>query len=162
MSKFIYRRLAEQGWLQADQRAERSSILGAIIRIETTDRRYCVAEPLGMDENLKLICEKLNVAAITTMSSDITTLVFTNVNSADGEIALSPSNVTVPVVNSLHDLALNGCGVTRRDLCCFVREERVVLVWSISPDELILNCTEVESKLMSCVILLFSTQLSKD
>jgi hypothetical protein len=86
-----------------------------------------IVEPRGIDEDLKVICAKLNIAAIATMSSDITSTLFTRVRRTDSELTSLPNNITVPVVNSLHDLTTEGCGVRRRNFCCFVRRKRLFL-----------------------------------
>jgi hypothetical protein len=151
MSQFLYRRFGEQGWLQQDQAGDTAGTLGIAIRIEEANGWGYIEEPYGINDNLKVICEKLKVAAIATMSSDITSHLFSKIGSTDSEFALSPNHITVPVINDLYDLTREGSGVTRRDFCCFIRDEKTVLVWSNAVDDLILNCAEVESKLMSCV-----------
>ena len=153
MAQFLYRRFQEQGWLQQDQKADRSIALGIVMRIQTEDDSIFAIEPQSLDEDLQKICTRLNLAVLFTMSSDITSLLFTRISGEDSEITLSPNNITVPVVKSLRDLAHDGAGVRRRDFCCFVREQRMVLVWSNSADEVMLQGADVESKLMSSVCL---------
>ena len=151
MAQFLYRRFQEQGWLQQDQKAEVPASLGIVIRVETEDDTKFIVEPQTMDDNTKIICKNLNLGVIFTMSSDITSLFFTRIAKDDFEITLSPNNITVPVVDSMQWLASDGAGVMRRDFCCFVRKEKLVLVWSNSADEIMLQGGDVESKLMSSV-----------
>ena len=125
--------------------------LGIVIRVQSEDQTHFIVEPQSIDDDLKSICANLNFAVLFTMSSDITSLLFTRITPSDTEITLSPNNITVPVVDSLRDLAFDGAGVRRRDFCCFVREQRMVLVWSSSADEVMLQGADVESKLMSSV-----------
>jgi hypothetical protein len=153
MAQFLYRRFQEQGWLQQDQKSEHPIPLGIAIRVQQEDDTKFIVEPQSLDANLKIIAAALNLAVIFTMSSDITSLLFTRVEKGDSEITLAPNNLTVPVVESLQELARDGIasGVRRRDFCCFVREQRMVLVWSNSADEIMIQGSNVESKLMSSV-----------
>jgi hypothetical protein len=151
MAQFLCRRFQEQGWLQQDQKADNPVPLGIVMRVQQEDTTTFIVEPQTMDEDLRTICGRLNLAVVFTMSSDITSLLFTRISRGESEITLAPNNITVPVVDSLRDLAEDGAGVRRRDFCCFVRQQRVVLVWSNSADEVMLQGADVESKLMSSV-----------
>jgi hypothetical protein len=151
MAQFLYRRFQEQGWLDQDQRSEVPASLGIVIRVENGDETKFIGEPQTIDDSLKIISKNLNLGVVFTMSSDITRLLFTRLTQDDFEITLSPNNITVPVVDSLQSLAKDGAGVMRRDFCCFVRKEKLVLVWSNSADEIMLQGSDVESKLMSSV-----------
>lgn len=151
MTQFLYRRLEEKGWLQKDPTAIRPSSLGIVMRISQDVTTQFIAEPQTIDENLKIIADNMHLSVIFTMSSDITSLLFTRVAKDDTEISLTPNNITVPIVDSLEELASNSSGVRRRDFCCFIREQRIVLVWSTSADNIFVQAADVESKLMSSV-----------
>ena len=151
MAQFLYRRFQEQGWLEQDQRAEIPASLGIVMRVENEDETKFIFEPQTMDDSVKTISKNLNLGVVFTMSSDITSLLFTRIAKDDLEITLSPYNITVPVVDSLQWLAKDEAGVMRRDFCCFVRKEKLVLVWSNSADEIMLQGSDIESKLMSSV-----------
>ena len=158
----MYRRLQEHGWLQPDRRAETPTSLGLVLQVEHENETKFIAEPQTIDDNVKVVCRNLNLGAVFTMSSDLTHLFFTKIGKDDFEITLSPNNVTVPVVDSLQELAQDGTGVRRRDFCCFVRKERLVLVWNHVADGLMLHGGEVDSKLMSSVSRrIFSSPVSK-
>ncbi|QKX64636.1 uncharacterized protein TRUGW13939_11811 [Talaromyces rugulosus] len=155
MSQFLHRRFNEQGWLQPDPAARLTSSLGMVMRAEDRDgeeedARY-ITKPETVDSDLRAISEQLGLAIVFTMSSDITALVFKRVGPNDSEITLSPNNITVPVVESLKLLAGDHSNMRRRDFCCFVRQEKVVLVWSNSADEVLLHASDVETKLMSSI-----------
>lgn len=155
MSQFLHRRFQEQGWLQPDPAARLAASLGTVMRAENTDddeeeTKY-ITKPETVDSDLRAISEQLGLAIVFTMSSDITALVFKRVGPNDSEITLSPNNITVPVVESLKSLASDTSNVRRRDFCCFVRQEKVVLVWSNSAEEVLLHASDVETKLMSSV-----------
>jgi hypothetical protein len=153
MAQFLSRRFQEKGWLQPDPAARLSSALGVVLRAEPEDDeepKY-VCKPDNIDPDLQSISTNLGLEAIVTMSSDITTLLFKRIKKNDSEITLSPHNITVPIVDSFSALAMDGSNVRRRDFCCFSRQEKVVLVWTNSADELMAHAIEVETKLMGSV-----------
>jgi len=150
MTQFLYRRFQEQGWLQEDQKVEESAPLGMVMRVEQDGMKF-IAEPPNVDSNLKIISAKLNLAVLFTMSSDITSLFFTQIPRGDTEITLIPHNITVPVADTLEEVMNDSGGVKRRDFCCFVRDQKIVLIWSASADGIMLQGADVESKLMSSV-----------
>jgi hypothetical protein len=151
MAQFLYRRFQDQGWLRPDQKAEATVSLGIVMQVQHEEDTKFIVEPQTMDDNVKIISAILNLPVVFTMSSDITSLFFARIAKDDAEITLSPNNITVPVVNSLEELANDGAGVRSRDFCCFVRREKLVLVWSNSANEIMLQGGDVESKLMSSV-----------
>jgi hypothetical protein len=151
MVQFLNRRFCQQGWFQEDHKARNPTSLGVVIRISHDNKTNFVKEPQSMDDNLENICNDLDVAVIFTMSSLITGLLFDRIAAEDSEITLRPSKITVPIVNTLQDLTKGNSGVRRRDFCCFVRDSRLVLIWTNSVNEIMLESSNVESKLMSSV-----------
>lgn len=153
MAQFLHRRFQEKGWLNPDPAARLTSSLGIIIRVEpeTEEEAKFVSKPDDTDSDLQLISANLGLEAVFTMSSDITALIFKRIGKNDSEVTLSPHNITVPVVDSLSALALDNSNVRRRDFCCFSRQEKAVLIWTNSPDELMTHAIEVETKLMGSV-----------
>lgn len=115
-----------------------------------SESKYIVNPPEHQDE-LQAVCLKLGLPVMFTMASDITSLLFARVGISDNELTLAPNNITVPIADSLAAIVHDGAGVRRRDYCCFVRKERMVLVWASSADDIMLVGAEVESKLMSSV-----------
>lgn len=132
--------------------ANHETPLGVAMRVNNSiDGASDVACPNGVDENLKKILRTLDVAVAFNMSSELTSLIFKRVEEDSIECTLTPTDITVPVANSLADVAQSVAGVRRRDFCCFVRQDKAVLIWSDSADGIILRAAEVESKLMSSV-----------
>lgn len=153
MAQFLHHRFQEKGWLQPDPAARLTSALGLVMLVdpETDEEVKYVSKPDDTDSNLQTISTSLGVEAIFTMSSDITALIFKRIGKNDAEVTLSPHNITAPVVDSLSALAADSSNVRRRDFCCFSREEKVVLIWNTSADELMAHAIEVETKLMGSV-----------
>jgi hypothetical protein len=156
LSQYLYRRLHDQGWLEQDPNAEVKSVAGLVVQIhgEQTDwpKRY-VVEPASLNQAVLQFADKFDLAALITLSSDITSYMFAQINHGDSEVKLNPHNITVPVIDCLADLVRDDLEVTRRDFCCLVRKERVVLAWSNQADQLLTDAANVESKLMGSVSL---------
>ena len=155
MTQYLYRRFREQGWLEIDPLAkDKVSTLGVAIRAdpaEWDEETRFITEPSNLDQSIKSIAAKLSLHAVATMSSEITSFIFRMVNATQGEFMLTPNKVTVPVVESLEELATGMAGVVSRDFCCLVRRERIVLVWSHTGEDLLHKASDVESKIMGSV-----------
>ncbi|KAI1848718.1 hypothetical protein JX266_005577 [Neoarthrinium moseri] len=154
LMQFLHRRLREQGWLLPDPNASKRSILGLTVQkagSEIQDTTQYLAEPAGLDPALMQFAAKLDVGALVTLSSNITSYMFAQVDDDASEVQLSPHNITVPVINCISDLASSRLGVTRRDFCCLVRQERVVLAWTNQADQLLVHAADVESRIMGCI-----------
>ncbi|KAF2808460.1 uncharacterized protein BDZ99DRAFT_534601 [Mytilinidion resinicola] len=150
MVKFIYRRVLDKGWLKPDEslRGSEYDHLGVVMQVEDDESVHYISEPEDVNPELKVVCEKLNLAVAFTMSSEICSPLFSRVGKNDTELTLGPYNLTVPVVNSIRELARNDTGVRRRDIMCLVRQERLVLVWSHTAEDLMVQGVDVESKIM--------------
>jgi hypothetical protein len=152
MAQFLHRRFQEQGWLQQDPKTDTQTPMGILLRVQHENETQCIAEPTNLEVDLRKIATHLDVPVLFTMASEISNLLMTRINKDDAEITLSPNNITVPIVSSLQDMAKDGAGVRRRDYCCFVLQEKLVLVWCNSADEALVQGADVESRLMSSVI----------
>ncbi|KAH8594618.1 glycosyl transferase family group 2-domain-containing protein [Bisporella sp. PMI_857] len=151
MAQFLYCRIQEQGWLKPDPVAANTITLGITLQTSNESGTNFIAEPESMSPKLRAMAIHLNLSAITTMSSDITSLLFSRIAAVDTEVTLPPNNITVPVVDTLEAMANTEAGLRRRDFCCFVREPRMVLVWSDSAKDILRQCATVEKMFMSAI-----------
>jgi hypothetical protein len=153
MAKFLHRRILDKGWLKPDETHQWPNYdrLGVILQVEDGQSLRYISEPEDVDSDLRVVCEKLNLAVAFTMSSEICAPIFSRIRKDDMECTLAPYNITVPVVDSIRELARTKAGVLRRDFMCLVRQERVALVWSHKAEDLMVRGADVESKLMGTV-----------
>lgn len=154
MAKFLHRRVLDKGWLKPNETTHGSSgyeHLGVVLQADDGQSIQYISEPEDIDADLKIACERLNLAAAFTLSSEICAPIFSQIGKTDTEFTLAPYSLTVPVVNSIRELARNDTGVLRRDLMCLVRQEKLILVWSHTAEDLIVQGSEVESKIMGTV-----------
>lgn len=152
MARFLYQRFNEQGWLKLQQKAISFEPLGVVMRVKRASQQETkfIAEPQSMSDDLATICTQLNVNVVFTMSSDITNLVFNKIKKDEQEITLPPRYTTIPVVDTLEDLA-GPAGVRRRDLCCFARNPKLVVVWATSTHDILSQGANIENILMSAI-----------
>jgi hypothetical protein len=110
-------------------------------------------EPSNAFTELSGICWKLDIPAAFTMRCEAVDHFIQKLQNdpTQTEITLHPHHMTIPVVDSLHELATFDTSVRRRDYACFVREEAVLLVWSQTSDELLIHAGEMEDKLVASV-----------
>ncbi|KAH8202362.1 hypothetical protein TruAng_003435 [Truncatella angustata] len=154
MTQYLHRRLRDQGWLESDPSAELKTVPGIVMQVDPDQidltQRY-IKEPASLDDVVMTFASKMNVVTLVTLSSDITSYIFAQINKEDTELELTPHNITVPVIDCLADLARDDLGLTRRDFCVLVRRERLVLAWSSQSDQLLVHAADVESKLMGSI-----------
>lgn len=146
MARFLYRRVVSQGWILPNEDSE-----GAQCGIVLADGGEYHAEPAGIYPEMKDICRKLDIVALCAMRCDVTHHLLQRIPQDDGEITLSPHHVTIPVVESLQQIVSSDSRVRRRDFACFVRNERLLLVWSYNADELFAQASNMESKMVGMV-----------
>ncbi|KAI1339989.1 glycosyl transferase family group 2-domain-containing protein [Xylariaceae sp. FL0016] len=152
--QFLYRRFREQGWLESDPLAESNTVAGLVLlgdsEQEELSKRY-TCQPHNMDSTILGLASRLHLGAVAVVSSDITSYVFSELQDAVNEVTLRPHNITVPVVANMAALARQDSGITRRDFCCLLRQERMIIVWAQSGEDIMAHIADVESKLMGSI-----------
>lgn len=113
-------------------------------------QRY-ISDPPDADSRLKSVAYCLDVPILATMSSGITAYVLSKMEEGQMELELYRNGPTVPVAECLDELVEGTRGVTRRDFCCLLRQEKLVLLWSRSVEDIMFHASEVESKLIGSV-----------
>ena len=78
-----------------------------------------------------------------------------NFHDGQTEITLQPYHITIPIVQSLHELVTFNKSVMRRDYACFVKAENLLLLWSNTADDLLTFAREMEDKLVDSVRTLY-------
>ena len=153
MVRHLHRRVLEKGWLIPDESLTDGECLalGVVLQGPIGQSPRFISEPPDISNDLITACQKLDLNAAFTMSSEITSPFFSRLEEDQTEFRLHPYNLTVPVVNSLRELASGNMGVRKRDYICLIRHEKIALVWSHSPEELVGQALDVESKLLGVV-----------
>src|SRR5438034_5713519 len=126
MVRHLHRRILEKGWLVPDESltGDESSALGVVLQGPVGQSPRFISEPADVSNDLVIACEKLDLNAAFAMSSEITSAFFPRLELDQTEFRLHPYSITVPVVNSLQELATNNTGVRKRDYMCLIRQEK--------------------------------------
>lgn len=100
---------------------------------------------------LSTICSRLDITAAFTMQCESVHHIIQKLHDAQTEITLQPHHLTIPVAQSLRELATSNRSVMRRDYACFVKEESLLLLWSHTADDLLTHARDIEDKLVDSV-----------
>lgn len=153
MVKFLYRRCSQAKWLEPPE-DEYGIIYGGVanlgVLLRRTDGIY-TAEPLFLNQDLVNAVEKLGVAVAFTMSSEITHALLQQITPFQTELSLDPRGFTLPIVNSVKDIATDKATISRNSYVCLCRQERMVLIWGDTVPGILAHGTDVETKLLGLV-----------
>jgi hypothetical protein len=131
VQKFLHRRCSQAKWLEPPE-DEYGVVDGGAANLGVLLRRsdgIYTGEPLFLNTDLVRAVERLGVAVAFTMSSEITQALLQQITPFQTEFSLDPRGFTLPIVNSVHDIATGKSTVTRDSYVCLCRQERMVLVW---------------------------------
>ncbi|KAK3217316.1 hypothetical protein GRF29_1g2672114 [Pseudopithomyces chartarum] len=153
MVKFLHRRCSQAKWLEPPE-DEYGVVDGGAANLGVLLRRsdgIYTGEPLFLNTDLVRAVERLGVAVAFTMSSEITQALLQQITPFQTEFSLDPRGFTLPIVNSVHDIATGKSLVTRDSYVCLCRQERMVLVWGDTVPGILAHGTDVETRLLGLV-----------
>ena len=122
---------------------------GVVLQSDNEDESFI--HPRNAFPELATIASKLDIAAGFTMQSKAVKHLIDKMDDSQHEVTLMPHRITVPVVQSLYELASGNHSVLRRDHACFVIREGLLLLWSRTPDDLGEHAKDMEGKLIDAV-----------
>ena len=120
-----------------------------VLQSESQDGYYVY--PQNAFAELKNICSRLELVAAFTMQCDTVDHFIEKLQVNQTEITLMPHCLTIPVAESLQELARGNHSVRRRDYACFIRKEHLLLLWSQTADDLLDHAKDIERKLVDSV-----------
>jgi hypothetical protein len=101
--------------------------------------------------------QKLNVEVAFTMSTDITDLIFSLLGPDQTELVLGLGGSQYQILDSLEEIAKSTSSKVKRfQYACFVRREKVLLLWHDNVERILVHAAEVEKTLLTVV----SSQIS--
>ncbi|KAF2110146.1 glycosyl transferase family group 2-domain-containing protein [Lophiotrema nucula] len=153
MVKFLYRRCSQAKWLEPPE-DEYGVIDGGVANLGVMLRRadgLYTAEPLFLNPDLVAAVDRLGVAVAFTMSSEISQALLQQIAPFQNELALDPRGFSLPIVNSVRDIATASSAVTRDSYVCLCRQERMVLVWGDTVPGILAHGTDIETRLLGLV-----------
>lgn len=146
MATFLFNRCRRAQWLGGqDRRRNSEQQLGVVLR--KTDGTS-IFRPETLSSTVRDAVDRLAAPVAITMSSDITEALLQILTPFQTDIQLS-SALTLPVVQSVVDIALPTSGVTSNTFACVCRRESMLLLWSSSVQTIMDHAADVEMKLLS-------------
>src|SRR5271170_6576188 len=157
MVKYLYKRCMQHKWLEppseelnvdSSSGGPGTSCLGVMLR--RSPGSY-ISQPLNISSELLGAVQRLGVPVAFTMSSETTEVLFQRITPLQTEVSLDPWGTVLPIVNSANDICTGKSSVSQDAFMCAFREEQLVLVWGDSPQGLVAQGDDVETKLVGLV-----------
>lgn len=73
---------------------------------------------------------RIDVPVVLTMSSEVTSELMRQLKPRQTEIVDRDTGITLPIIDSIHNLASGQVTVSRGGFVCLCRKERLVLIWN--------------------------------
>jgi hypothetical protein len=107
-------------------------------------------EPAFMDERVMNAIMNMNLPVALSMSSDISSNLFTKVSPNQTELVIQLRGARIPILDSLQEILARRSEIIEA-MACLVREENVVLLWANTIDHALPHCSDIEQMLMETV-----------
>ncbi|KAF3905647.1 hypothetical protein ABW21_db0205035 [Orbilia brochopaga] len=150
MSQYLFQRLQRKGLIPNSRSLQKYSPCGLLVR---RNAGSYIAQPMSVAPSLLNAVANLDVFVAFTMKSYITEPIFKALRQDQKELELKRGGDKYQVVNCFEEIAqASPSDISRFQYVCFVREERVVLLWHDSIKEIISHATRVEEIFLSQIL----------
>jgi hypothetical protein len=147
MVQYLHRQCERSGWLNHHNSPDPASI-GVMMKVGNNE---LARQPSTLYPTVIAAFESIDASVAFTMSSEITASLFRQMSPYQTDIVIQPHGIRIPIVESLQQV-VNLAGANQiRGNACIVRNERVVLVWTDSVDNILPHGTELEKLLVETV-----------
>jgi hypothetical protein len=128
---------------------ERTSAQGVLLR---TSRGVYVTQPTNLCPNLIAAVQRLNIEVAFTMSTELTNLIFSTMAPGQTEFILPHDSTQYQILDSFESMAKATSNKLKRfQYTCFVRKEKVVLLWHDDVESILSHGDRVERQLLTVV-----------
>jgi hypothetical protein len=103
-----------------------------------------------MDERVMNAIMNMNLPVALSMSSDISSNLFTKISPNQTELVIQLRGARIPILDSLQEILARRSEIIEA-MACLVREENVVLLWANTIDHALPHCSDIEQMLMETV-----------
>ncbi|ELR08325.1 hypothetical protein GMDG_03120 [Pseudogymnoascus destructans 20631-21] len=166
MVSYLHGRIASQMWFDVNKEFlytpagsgcsnspissyDRTSVQGVLLR---TSRGVYVTQPSNLCHNLIAAVQRLNVEVAFTMSTELTNLIFSTITPNQTEFILPHDSTQYQILDSFEDMAKASSNKLKRfQYTCFVRKERVVLLWHDDVESILSHGDKVERQLLTVI-----------
>jgi hypothetical protein len=145
MTKFLHSKVSANGWFKVDPPTRPLGVL-----VHQSSGGY-VTEPRDLSPLLVQAVEKLGVEVAFTISTETTEAIFDVIQDNDHEIVLGDKS-QLQIIDSMSDMARIGLTqVGKSQHAALLKAERILLVWHDDVDQVLLQATKIEEKLLGLV-----------
>lgn len=128
---------------------DRTSIQGVLLR---TSRGVYVTQPSNLSHDLVSAVQRLNVEVAFTMSTELTNLIFSTIAPNQTEFILPHDSTQYQILESFEEMAKASSNKLKRfQYTCFVRREKVVLLWHDDVESILSHGDKVERQLLTVI-----------
>jgi hypothetical protein len=146
MVSYLLRRCEAARWFETARPSLAGfSEYGTFIRQKTGNQ---LSEPSQVRPELMACINRINPAAAFTMSSEITMALLERLSPQQKELVLRPGALTIPIINSLAELAAPETDLDLTGYALIVRSEAMIIVWQDTVDTLYQFGSELETMLL--------------
>ncbi len=142
----LYKQCEESKWLE-ESGCYNSAVLGVAICRRDEDYAF---EPASMKQEMMAAIRNIGLSVTFTMSSDITSRVFSQISPYQTELVIQPRGTRIPIVDSLRAIPARGLEI-RQTMACLVKEENVVMILANTVESVLRQGADVEQMLMETV-----------
>lgn len=142
----LYKQCEASKWLE-ESGCFNSAVLGVAIRRSDQDYTF---EPASMDQQMMTAIRDIGLPVAFSMSSDITSTVFTQISPYQTELIIQPRGTRIPIINSLQDIPARRFEI-KQSLACLVKEENIVLLLANNVESAFPHGSNIEQMLMETV-----------
>ena len=115
-------------------------------------RGQYVSMPQVLAPSLLAAVQRLNVAVAFTMSTDVTDLIFSIFAPNQTELVLPHDSTQYQILESFDDMAkATSNKIKRFQYTCFVRKEKVLLLWNDDVEGILTHAADIERQLLTVV-----------
>lgn len=128
---------------------ERTSAQGVLLR---ASRGVYVTQPSNLCPDLITAVQRLNVEVAFTMSTEVTNLIFSTMAPGQTEFILPHDSTQYQILDSFESMAKSSSNKLKRfQYTCFVRKERVILLWHDDVELILSHGDKIERQLLGVV-----------
>ncbi len=153
MVKYLYDRILSNHWFDStreDFYAASEIVCQGVLLRQT--RGIYVSHPVGLSADLIASVQRLNVAVAFTMSTEITNLIFQILGPNQSELVLPHDSTQYQILESFEDMSkATSNKIKRFQYTCFVRREKVLLLWGDDVEGILTHAAKIERELLTLV-----------
>jgi hypothetical protein len=147
MVQYMHKQCESAGWLDRHDSPDPSAI-GVMMKVGNEE---LARQPPTLNSMVIAAFESIDASIAFTMSSNITASLFRQMSPYQTEIVLRPQGVKIPIVESLEQAVTLATANKIKGNACIIRNEKIVLVWTNSVDNLLPHGAEIEKLLVETV-----------